>query len=113
MGGILGDNLGEGNCESKIASRQWGDIFAARHQSVSQGPLEGGKIHKKIPGSIQIGIWEFRGQNPHCKDPALIISNLIQKLESGSVTETVTVMNSEKMKSVTVMRAEPKVTHLR
>ena len=25
LGGILGDNLGEGNCESKIASRQWGD----------------------------------------------------------------------------------------
>ena len=42
MGGILGDNLGEGNCESKIASRQWGDkFFAARHQSVSQGPLGG------------------------------------------------------------------------
>ena len=25
FGGILGDNLGEGNCESKIVSRQWGD----------------------------------------------------------------------------------------
>ena len=24
FGGILGNNLGEGNCESKIVSRQWG-----------------------------------------------------------------------------------------
>ena len=37
LGGILGDNLGEGNCESKIVSRQWGDNLAPRH--VSQGPL--------------------------------------------------------------------------
>ena len=29
----------------------------------------GGKNpHKKIHGKIQIRIWEFRGQNPHCKD---------------------------------------------
>ena len=41
LGGILGDNLGEGNCESKIVWRQWGDIFASRHQDVSQGPLGG------------------------------------------------------------------------
>ena len=40
FGVILGDNLGEGNCESKIVARQWGDnFFAARHQGVSQGPL--------------------------------------------------------------------------
>ena len=39
LGGILGDNLGEGNCESKIASRQWETIFAAGRRSVSQGPL--------------------------------------------------------------------------
>ena len=37
LGGIQGDNLGEGNCESKIITRQWGDNFAARHQDVSQG----------------------------------------------------------------------------
>ena len=30
------------------------------------------KIHPKIHGNFQIRIWEFRGQNPHCKDPALI-----------------------------------------
>ena len=29
------------------------------------------KIHPKIHGNFQIGVWEFRGQNPHCKDPAL------------------------------------------
>ena len=29
------------------------------------------KIHPKIHGNSQIRIWEFRGQNPHCKDPAL------------------------------------------
>ena len=40
LGGILGDNLGEGSCDSKIVSRQWGDNFYnARHQGVSQGPL--------------------------------------------------------------------------
>ena len=31
------------------------------------------KIHPKIHGNFQIRIWEFRGQNPHCKDPALIV----------------------------------------
>ena len=39
FGGILGDNLGEGNCESKIVSRQGEIIFAPRHQDVSQGLL--------------------------------------------------------------------------
>ena len=34
----------------------------------------GQKIHLKIHGKIQIGIWELRGQNPHCKDLALIFS---------------------------------------
>ena len=38
-GGILGDNLGEGNCESKIVLETGESIFAARHQDVSQGPL--------------------------------------------------------------------------
>ena len=27
LGGIFGDNLSEGNCESKIVSRWWGDNF--------------------------------------------------------------------------------------
>ena len=29
------------------------------------------KIHPKMHGNFQIRIGEFRGQNPHCKDPAL------------------------------------------
>ena len=29
------------------------------------------KIHQKIPRKIQIRIWEFRRENPHCKDLAL------------------------------------------
>ena len=33
------------------------------------------KIHTKIHGKIQIRIWEFRGQNPHCK--ALVLKLLI------------------------------------
>ena len=46
MGGILGDNLGEGNCESNILSRDniW-TIFAARHQDVSHGLL-GDEVHE-------------------------------------------------------------------
>ena len=40
LGGILRDNLGEGNCESKVAARQWGVNFCpARQQDVLQGPL--------------------------------------------------------------------------
>ena len=30
---------------------------------------------QKIPGNIQIRIWEFRGQNPHCKNLPLTNSN--------------------------------------
>ena len=49
LGGILRDNLGEGNCESKIAARSHSreSIFAARHQDVSQGPL--GTRVKRVP----------------------------------------------------------------
>ena len=36
----------------------------------------GGKIHPKIHGKIQIRLWEFRGQNPHCKNLALKVCNL-------------------------------------
>ena len=35
----------------------------------------GGKIHQKIHGKIQIGIWELRGQNPHCRNLALALSD--------------------------------------
>ena len=35
------------------------------------GKIKEEKSHPKIHGKIQIGIWELRGQNPHCKEPAL------------------------------------------
>ena len=38
LGGILGDNLGEGNCESKIVSRQWGDNFCRETSRCLAGP---------------------------------------------------------------------------
>ena len=40
LGGILWDTLGEGNWESKLPRDNGESIFAARHQDVSQGPLE-------------------------------------------------------------------------
>ena len=48
MGGILGDNLGEGNCESKIASRQWGDNFCRETSICLAGPsgYPGNQAHK-------------------------------------------------------------------
>ena len=39
LGGILRDNLGEGNYESKIAARHWGINFYREHLDVLQGPL--------------------------------------------------------------------------
>ena len=42
LGGISGDNLGEGNCESKIASRQWGDNFLPRDINLSRRALWAG-----------------------------------------------------------------------
>ena len=44
MGGILGDNLGEGNCESKIASRQWGDNFCRETSICLTGPSGCGTV---------------------------------------------------------------------
>ena len=38
LGGILGDNLGEGNCESKIAARQWGVNFCCEASRCLAGP---------------------------------------------------------------------------
>ena len=47
MGGLLGDNLDEGNCESQKVLRDNGEaIFAARHLDVSQGPLGEGPIER-------------------------------------------------------------------
>ena len=53
LGGILGDDLGEGNCESTIVSRQRGDKFCrARYQDVSQGPLDRGYSQEALKGDI-------------------------------------------------------------
>ena len=38
FGGILGDNLGEGNCESKIVARQWGVNFCRETSRCLAGP---------------------------------------------------------------------------
>ena len=38
FGGILRDNLGEGNCESKIAARQWGVNFRCEASRCLAGP---------------------------------------------------------------------------
>ena len=38
LGGILGDNLGEGNCESKIVSKHWGDNFCRETSRCLAGP---------------------------------------------------------------------------
>ena len=43
------------------------------------------KIHQKIHGNFQIRILEFRGQNPHCKDPALTFSFLILMCDFGRI----------------------------
>ena len=38
LGGIFGDNLGEGKCESRIAPRQWGDNFCRETSRCLAGP---------------------------------------------------------------------------
>ena len=38
FGGILGDNLGEVNCESKIVARQWGVNFCRETSRCLAGP---------------------------------------------------------------------------
>ena len=44
------------------------------------------KTGGKNPRQFQIRIWEFRGQNPHCKDPAL--TNWVHCKSQGSGTST-------------------------
>ena len=54
MGGILRDNLGEGNCESKIAARQWGVNFRREASRCLAGALW------VVSGSRKRGV-EFKG----------------------------------------------------
>ena len=52
------------------------------------------KIHPKIHGNFQIRIWEFWGQNPHCKDPALTSFGEVQVNFSARIlTKTLHFLN--------------------
>ena len=62
-----------GNFSEQSPGEFCGGFFGGFFSGLSPWKKIGGKIHQKIHGKIQIGIWEFRGQNPHCKDPALIL----------------------------------------
>ena len=52
-------------------------IFGTQKLHVPDLPFRGSvggqpvRKHPKIHSKIQIRTWELRGQNPHCKDPAL------------------------------------------
>ena len=50
-----------------------GDFWVEFFGPFSLEKIGGEKIHPKIHSKIQVGIWEFRGQNPHCKDLALTV----------------------------------------
>ena len=64
MGGILGDDLGEGNCESKTVSRQWGDDFCRETSICLAGPSgqsvdpekDGGKGQDLAKGGRRNGV---------------------------------------------------------
>ena len=71
MGGILGDNLGEGNCESKIASRQWGDNFCRETSICLAGPSGFGPLYKGNFRHKMTTIVGNRGQLPHLLRPHL------------------------------------------
>ena len=73
-------------CQEKASAEIRGDSFFRTQSRVNFagdflvdffGPFslekEEEKIHQKIHRKIQIGIWEFRGQNPHCRNLALIV----------------------------------------
>ena len=63
------------------------------------------KIHPKIHGNFQIGIWEFRGQNPHCKDPALTKSELQAKSRSYGPRVRVTAGQTSRIRTESQKRA--------
>ena len=55
---------------NKVSGEFCGGFFGGFFKPFSLEKQEE-KIHPKIHGNFQIRIWEFQGQNPHCKDPAL------------------------------------------
>ena len=58
---------------NKVPGEFCGGFFGGFFRAFFLGKNRRNKTTPKIHGKIQIGIWEFRGQNPHCKDPALKI----------------------------------------
>ena len=60
MGGILGDNLGEGNCGSKIVSRQWGDNFCREASRCLAGP-SGWEFHDRLREALSGNTSKNRG----------------------------------------------------
>ena len=57
---------------NKVPGEFCGGIFGWNFSGLFPWRKTGGKNPpKNPPGNVQIRIWEFRGQNPHCKDPAL------------------------------------------
>ena len=56
---------------NKVLGEFCGGFFGGFFRAFFLGKKQDEKIHPKIHGKIQIRIWEFRGQNPHCKDLAL------------------------------------------
>ena len=45
------------------------------------------KIHPKSYSKIQIRIWEFRGQNPHCKDLALRVRTYFNNVQTRCIVK--------------------------
>ena len=80
LGGILGDNLGEGNCESKIASRQWGDN-SCRETSICLAGHSGKGIKR-----VRWATAGAKNQSGHVKSGLLEgLLNLLRTLPSNAV----------------------------
>ena len=60
----------ENVCQEK-ASAEMDGLFLNKVPSAFPWKEQEGKIHPKVHGKIQSRIWEFCGQTPHCKNPAL------------------------------------------
>ena len=62
-----------------IRTKSWvnfaGDFFGGFFRAFFLGKKREEKFYLKIHGKIQIRIWEFRDQNPHCKNQALKVSS--------------------------------------
>ena len=75
----------KGNFLNKVPGEFCGGFFGGFFQDFFLGKKQEEKIHPKIHGNFEIRIWEFRGQNPHCKDPALTTWSIGYKTEARSL----------------------------